>query len=232
MATTSTRSSKTSGKSVFSSFKWESFDKMFDEAFTPRGSIGSSETGSSRRRSLDPNRHSDTRSKPAVPPTTDPAPVPPNEGEFDRLWNDARRVRKTTTTRKRVVTRSSDSADTDPEVDEMGQLRPRGQTRHVGMDVRSFNPPDSSFLGRSSFTETEHNGIINLVFELPGIPKSDIKKVTVEEKAEGERLIRERVEKKYLRTIPIPPAVPFDCIRAVLQDERLTVTYPRVDILK
>ncbi|CAE6470717.1 unnamed protein product [Rhizoctonia solani] len=182
MATTSTRSSKTSGKSVFSSFKWESFDKMFDEAFTPRGSIGSSETGSSRRRSLDPNRHSDTRSKPAVPPTTDPAPVPPNEGEFDRLWNDARRVRKTTTTRKRVVTR---------------------------------------------------------------IPKSDIKvkfatqkisvawqKVTVEEKAEGERLIRERVEKKYLRTIPIPPAVPFDCIRAVLQDERLTVTYPRVDILK
>ncbi|GAB1521852.1 hypothetical protein RhiTH_004951 [Rhizoctonia solani] len=228
MATTSTRSSKTSGKSVFSSFKWESFDKMFDEAFTPRGSIGSSETGSSRRRSLDPNRHSDTRSKPAVPPTTDPAPVPPNEGEFDRLWNDARRVRKTTTTRKRVVTRSSDSADTDPEVDEMGQLRPRGQTRHVGMDVWSFNPPDSSFL-----------------FELPGIPKSDIKvkfatqkisvawqKVTVEEKAEGERLIRERVEKKYLRTIPIPPAVPFDCIRAVLQDERLTVTYPRVDILK
>ncbi|CCO30477.1 hypothetical protein BN14_04506 [Rhizoctonia solani AG-1 IB] len=201
MATTSTRSSKTSGKSVFSSFKWESFDKMFDEAFTPRGSVGS---------------------QPPLPL----APGPPDEGEFDRLWNDARRVRKTTTTRKRVVTRSSDSADTDPEVDEMGQLRPRGQTR-------------------SSFTETEHNGIISLVFELPGIPKSDIKvkfaaqkisvawqKVTVEEKAEGERLIRERVEKKYLRTIPIPPAVPFDCIRAVLQDERLTVTYPRVDILK
>ncbi|CEL55338.1 hypothetical protein RSOLAG1IB_01348 [Rhizoctonia solani AG-1 IB] len=223
MATTSTRSSKTSGKSVFSSFKWESFDKMFDEAFTPRGSVGSSETASSSRRSLDPTRHTETRSKSTAPA---PGPGPPDEGEFDRLWNDARRVRKTTTTRKRVVTRSSDSADTDPEVDEMGQLRPRGQTR-------------------SSFTETEHNGIISLVFELPGIPKSDIKvkfaaqkisvawqKVTVEEKAEGERLIRERVEKKYLRTIPIPPAVPFDCIRAVLQDERLTVTYPRVDILK
>ncbi|KAH7341854.1 hypothetical protein B0J17DRAFT_626293 [Rhizoctonia solani] len=196
---TSTRSSKASGKNVFSSFKWDSFDKMFDEAFTPRGSVGS----------LPGN-----------------LPVSPEEGEFDRLWNDARRVRKTTTTRKRVVTRSSDSADTDQEVDEMGQLRPRGKTR-------------------SSFTETEHNGIVTLVFDLPGIPKSDIKvkfatqkisvawqKVTIEEKAEGERLIRERVEKKYLRTIPIPPAVPFDTIRAVLQDERLSVTYPRVDILK
>ncbi|CAE6461403.1 unnamed protein product [Rhizoctonia solani] len=220
---TSTRSSKASGKSVFSSFKWDSFDKMFDEAFTPRGSIGSSDTGSSSRRSLDPSRHPDLRTRPTAPST---APPPPEEDEFDRLWNDARRVRKTTTTRKRVVTRSSDNADTDPEVDEMGQLRPRGKTR-------------------SSFTETEHNGIVSLVFELPGVPKSDIKvkfatqkisvawqKVTVEEKAEGERLIRERVEKKYLRTIPIPPAVPFDTIRAVLQDERLTVTYPRVDILK
>ncbi|KAJ1307449.1 hypothetical protein OPQ81_001550 [Rhizoctonia solani] len=155
---TSTRSSKTSGKSVFSSFKWDSFDKMFDEAFTPRGSV-------------------DTRTRSTAPSPT--VAVPPEEGEFDRLWNDARRVRKTTTTRKRVVTRSSDSADTDPEVDEMGQLRPRGKTR-------------------SSFTETEHNGIVSLVFELPGIPKSDIKvkfatqkisvawqKVTVEEKAEG-----------------------------------------------
>ncbi|KAG8691436.1 hypothetical protein FRC11_003943 [Ceratobasidium sp. 423] len=221
---TSTRSSKASGKSVFSSFKWESFDKMFDEAFTPRASVGSSDTGSTSRRSHDPNRHSDSRTRQTASSAT--PPVSPEEGEFDRLWNDARRVRKTTTTRKRVVTRSSDSADTDPEVDEMGQLRPRGKTR-------------------SSFTETEHNGIVSLVFELPGIPKSDIKvkfatqkisvawqKVTVEEKAEGERLIRERVEKKYLRTIPIPPAVPFDTIRAVLQDERLTVTYPRVDILK
>ncbi|CAE6436290.1 unnamed protein product [Rhizoctonia solani] len=219
---TSTRSSKASGKTVFSSFKWDSFDKMFDEAFTPRGSVGSSDTGGSSRRSLDPSRQPDARNKPTTPTTT----PPPEEGEFDRLWNDARRVRKTTTTRKRVVTRSSDSADTDAEVDEMGQLRSRGKTR-------------------SSFTETEHNGIVNLVFELPGIPKSDIKvkfaaqkisvawqKVTVEEKAEGERLIRERVEKKYLRTIPLPPAVPFDTIRAVLQDERLTVTYPRVDILK
>ncbi|CAE6435476.1 unnamed protein product [Rhizoctonia solani] len=220
---TSTRS-KASGKSVFSSFKWESFDKMFDEAFTPRGSVGSSDTGSSSRRSLDPSHHPDARTKPTAPSAT--TTPPPEEGEFDRLWNDARRVRKTTTTRKRVVTRSSDSADTDAEVDEMGQLRSRAKTR-------------------SSFTETEHNGIVSLVFELPGIPKSDIKvkfaaqkisvawqKVTVEEKAEGERLIRERVEKKYLRTIPIPPAVPFDTIRAVLQDERLTVTYPRVDILK
>ncbi|CAE7146229.1 unnamed protein product [Rhizoctonia solani] len=221
---TSTRSSKASGKSVFSSFKWDSFDKMFDEAFTPRGSVGSSDTGSSSRRSLEPGRHPEPRLRPATLSTN--TPVPAEEGEFDRLWNDARRVRKTTTTRKRVVTRSSDSADTDPEVDEMGQLRPREKTR-------------------SSFTETEHNGIVSLVFELPGIPKSDIKvkfatqkisvawqKVTVEEKSEGERLIRERVEKKYLRTIPIPPAVPFDTIRAVLQDERLTVTFPRVDILK
>jgi HSP20 family molecular chaperone IbpA len=79
---------------------------------------------------------------------------------------------------------------------------------------------------RTNFTETEHNGIVSLIFDLPGIPKSDVKvkfatqkitvawqKVTVEEKAEGERLIRERVEKKYLRTIPIPPAVPVSLIR-------------------
>lgn len=91
----------------------------------------------------------------------------------------------------------------------------------------------SHLVSRSSFTETEHNGIVNLVFELPGIPKSDIKvkfatqkisvawqKVTVEEKAEGERLIRERVEKKYLRTIPIPPAVPVS-----LTQRKFTISY-------
>lgn len=78
---------------------------------------------------------------------------------------------------------------------------------------------------RSNFTETERNGIVTLVFELPGIPKSDVKvkfstqkitvawqKTTVEDKSEGERLIRERIEKKYLRTIPIPPAVPVSLV--------------------
>ena len=78
---------------------------------------------------------------------------------------------------------------------------------------------------RSNFTETERNGIVTLVFELPGIPKSDVKvkfstqkitvawqKTTVEDKSEGERLIRERIEKKYLRTIPIPPAVPVSFV--------------------
>lgn len=203
---------------------------MFDEAFTPRGSVGASSETSESRRSPDQRRSPEAQAKPAVSsatfPRAGPAPFLGDEGEFDRLWNDARRIRKTTTTRKRVVKRSPDSADTDPEVDEMGKLRPRRQSR-------------------SHFTETEHNGMVNLIFNLPGVPKADVKvkfatqkitvawqKVTVEEKTEGERLIRERVEKKYLRTIPIPPAVPFDTVRAVLQDERLTITYPRIDILK
>ncbi|QRV74721.1 heat shock protein HSP20 family protein [Ceratobasidium sp. AG-Ba] len=217
-----TQTSSTSSKiNAFASFKWDTFDKMFDEAFTPRGSVGS--LSDTRGHSPEPSRRSHTRSRSAAP-TTESTPVPAEEGEFDRLWNDARRVRRTTTTRKRIVQRA-DSADTDPDVDEMGKLR-RPKSR------------------RSDFTETEHNGIVTLVFDLPGIPKSDVKvkfstqkitvawqKTTVEEKSEGERLIRERIEKKFLRTIPIPAAVPFDTVRAVLQDEKLTITYPRVEIL-
>ncbi|KAG8757281.1 hypothetical protein FRC12_010347 [Ceratobasidium sp. 428] len=218
-----TQTSSTSSKiNAFASFQWDTFDKMFDEAFTPRGSVGGS--SDVRGHSPEPPRRSHTRSRSAAPPTTESTPVPAEEDEFDRLWNDARRVRRTTTTRKRIVQRS-DSADTDPDVDEMGKLRRRKPSRN-------------------NFTETEHNGIVTLVFDLPGIPKSDVKvkfssqkitvawqKTTVEEKSEGERLIRERIERKFLRTIPIPAAVPFDTVRAVLQDERLTITYPRVEIL-
>lgn len=223
MATQTTTSTNTTN--AFASFKWDQFEKMFDEAFTPRGSLYAP-SDSARGRSPDPMRS--PRSRSTGPPLgtsrTAGAPVPPEEGEFDRLWNDARRVRKTTTTRKRIVQRA-DSADTDPEVDQLGRMGRRKT--------------------KNNFTETERNGIVTLVFELPGIPKSDVKvkfstqkitvawqKTTVEDKSEGERLIRERIEKKYLRSIPIPPAVPFDTVRAVLQDERLTITYPRVDILK
>lgn len=59
--------------------------------------------------------------------------------------------------------------------------------------------------------------MVTATFELPGINKSDVhvsfqndkmviswESVTTDERMEGDRLVRERKEKQYVRTLPLP----------------------------
>ncbi|KAG8881845.1 peptide-N4-(N-acetyl-beta- glucosaminyl)asparagine amidase [Tulasnella sp. 332] len=81
-------------------------------------------------------------------------------------------------------------------------------------------------------------------FDMPiGLPTSDIhvgysmqygaekatvswQHVTVEEIVEDGKLVREKKERKYHRTLPLPRGTKFDTVKAFLQDGVLTLAYP------
>jgi len=50
--------------------------------------------------------------------------------------------------------------------------------------------------------------------------------VSLKNKTEGDRIIEERKEQKHTKTLPLPPATKFEEIRAVLEDDCLTVSWP------
>lgn len=72
-------------------------------------------------------------------------------------------------------------------------------------------------MGRVNFQDSPDGKTVTATFELPGITKADVhvsyqndkvviswESVTTDERMEGDRLVRERKEKKYVRTLPLP----------------------------
>jgi len=92
-----------------------------------------------------------------------------------------------------------------------------------------------------SFRESRSGRTITATFDLPGIKKDQAhvsfrwnnlvvtwQTVKISEKEEDGRLVREREEKKYTRTIPLPDGTKFEEIRAVMDDHRLILNYPNM----
>ncbi|KIJ51027.1 hypothetical protein M422DRAFT_158906, partial [Sphaerobolus stellatus SS14] len=81
---------------------------------------------------------------------------------------------------------------------------------------------------------------VTATFDLQGVKKSDVhvsyqndkvviswESVTTEERTEGNRIIREHREKKYVRTLPLPESTKFEGVKASMDGRRLIVTYPK-----
>jgi len=129
----------------------------------------------------------------------------------------------------------------------------RKRTIHQGeMDKSPAASPVSSDSGklrrrRSRFHLMRDNDAdyVTAVFDLPNVRKDDIHvayqfdrlTITWESRAVSERrevdgtLVRERKERKYARTLPLPPSTQFDHIHAFLEDGRLSVTYPKFPMM-
>jgi len=93
---------------------------------------------------------------------------------------------------------------------------------------------------KANFQDSADGKTVTATFELQGVNKSDVhvsyqndkvviswESVTTDEKMEGARLIRERREKRYVRTLPLPEGTKFEDIRASMDGRHLVLTYPK-----
>ncbi|KAH7915663.1 hypothetical protein BJ138DRAFT_1141400 [Hygrophoropsis aurantiaca] len=92
-----------------------------------------------------------------------------------------------------------------------------------------------------SFRESRDGRTVTAAFDLPGVKKDQAhvsfrgnhlivtwETVRITEKEEGGRLVREREEKKFHRTIPLPEGTKFEEIKARMDGRYLTLTYPNM----
>jgi len=93
---------------------------------------------------------------------------------------------------------------------------------------------------RLNFRESSDGNTITATFDLPGILKEDVhvsyqqdrltvtwQYVKVTEKEEDNKIVRERKEKKYIRTVNLPEGTDFEDVKATMDGRRLTLTYPK-----
>lgn len=150
--------------------------------------------------------------------------------DFQRLWDEAaanKRKRMTrTVTRRRILQHGSmmspnDSVSTLQPEPEQKQLRRKKSRFHL---YRNADPD-----------------MMTATFDLPDVRKEDVhvafqtsqltitwESVLTTERRESDRtVIRERKERKYARTLPLPPGTQFTDIKAYLENGLLTVMYPK-----
>ncbi|KAF9513657.1 hypothetical protein BS47DRAFT_1317319 [Hydnum rufescens UP504] len=195
---------------------WEAFDSLFERAFAPAP--------------VDPaNQYTDTISTIAdIPPTPSlPAgeePISEIDEDFNQLWNEAASRRKKMT---RTVTRR--------------RTLHQGAMPSSPSTVQEPGPKLSRRKSRFNFHRNNNSNTITATFELPDVRKEDVhvafqfdrltitweSVVTTERREPDRTLLRERKERKYARTLPLPPGTDFSDVTAFLEDGRLTVTYPK-----
>jgi len=119
---------------------------------------------------------------------------------------------------------------------------------------------------RVTFHDSADGKTVTATFDLLGVQKSDVhvsyqndkvviswESVSINEQKEGDRIIRERREKKYVRTLPLPEgtkvraqtflhssnieilikcpfSVQFEEVKASMDGKRLIVTYPKFNV--
>jgi len=123
----------------------------------------------------------------------------------------------------------------------------RRRTLHQGAlpssssTVQEPEPKLSQRKSRFNFHRNNNSNMITATFELPDVRKEDVhvafqfdrltitweSVVTTERREPDRTLLRERKERKYARTLPLPPGTEFSDVTAFLEDGRLTVTYPK-----
>ncbi|TFK47696.1 hypothetical protein OE88DRAFT_1665261 [Heliocybe sulcata] len=149
--------------------------------------------------------------------------------------------------------RSSDDSfgpETPPEwIDEVWQSVREAKARgfkHAGkLEAAARNPqPRPKLVRRKSiadFKVSADGRTVTAVFDLAGVKKEDMhvsfhskrititwKTVTVDEYEEEGTMVREREEKQFSRTIPLPDDTKFEEVRAIKEGGRLVLHYPNM----
>lgn len=154
---------------------------------------------------------------------------------LDQLWDQIRKRKERQEAKRPTKVKSLETAP----------AAPSGVSR---------SPPDQSAVQRKvtppqlkrkksivSYRESHDGRTKTAIFDLPGVKKHNMHisfrsdhmavewtTVTITETEEGGRLVRERKEKIYTRTIPVPEGTKFEEIRATMDNSRLILTYPNM----
>jgi len=94
--------------------------------------------------------------------------------------------------------------------------------------------------GKVTFRDSSDGTRTTATFDLQGIKKSDVhvsfqndkvvvswETVNVEEKMEDGKIVRERRENKFTRTLPLPRGAKFEQVKASMDGRHLNLTYPK-----
>jgi len=97
----------------------------------------------------------------------------------------------------------------------------------------------------ANYKESQDGRTVTAVFDLPGIRKENMhvsfqpnrltvtwRMVTVTEMEEGDVIVRERSEKQYSRTIPLPEDTKFEEVQATKEGGRLVLKYPNMKAIR
>lgn len=154
---------------------------------------------------------------------------------LDQLWDQIRKTKERQEAKRPTKVKSLETAPTTP-----GGV--------------SCSPPDQSAMQRKvtppqlkkkksivSYRESHDGRTKSAIFDLPGAKKHHIHisfrsdhmtvewtTVKITETEEDGRLVRERKEKIYTRTIPVPQGTKFEEVRATMDNSRLILTYPNM----
>lgn len=158
-----------------------------------------------------------------------------NLPSLDQLWDQIRKRKEREEAKRPTKVKSLETAP----------AAPSGVSR---------SPPDQSATQRKvtppqlkrkksivSYRESHDGRTKTAIFDLPGVKKEHMHisfrpdhmtvewtTVTITETIEDGRLVRERKEKIYTRTIPVPQGTKFEEIRATMDNSRLILTYPNM----
>jgi len=204
---------------------WDGVDRHFDKAFAPP--VVPNITGLSFPTSL-PDRPMapEPFSTPQGSSEGSEGPVTPTEYEsLDRLWDSLRHQKELKMAKQPAKVKSLE-----------------------GTDLPELSPPKPIIKKRKShctFRESVDGRTVTATFDLPGIKKQDVhisfqrnrlvitwETSTVTEREEDGRLVRERKEHKYSRTIPIPEGTKFEEVRAAMDGRHLILTYPNMRTIR
>ncbi|OBZ72371.1 hypothetical protein A0H81_07982 [Grifola frondosa] len=195
----------------------DAFDKLFERAFAPRETpiVTPLMIPEDLKRPMAP----EPPFTPLYSPLHSPGPTP-QEVSLDPLWEEVRQAKE----RELAASPS--------------------KVKSLGMAI---SPETSAPTGKKvakrrssvSFRESPDGRTVAATFDIPGVKKQDMhvsyrtnrlivswRMGRVTEKREGDVLVRDREERRYSHTIPLPEGTKFDEVRAARDGRHLILTYP------
>jgi len=221
---------------------WDGFDVMFDKAFapattppheTPTPSEPADRQFASPSRPLNPDSSEDSMG----PPT----PIDRDYQSLGLLWDALRDKKARQMAREAPKVKSLEEGIHDLDL----AHHPRRPHSPNHMPDDGYRPESRHKIKKrksiATFRESHDGRMITATFDLPGIKKSQVhisyrghylivdwETVNITEHEEGGKIVRDRKEKKYSRTLPIPDGTRFEEVRASMDGRHLILTYPNM----
>ncbi|EIM91039.1 uncharacterized protein STEHIDRAFT_72762 [Stereum hirsutum FP-91666 SS1] len=172
-------------------------------------------------------------SHPSTSSNTEPE-TPADSDSLDHIWSEVRRRKE------RTMAKSPGKIKSLEEALSAGEQ----SAERVESPPRESPPVRSQLKRRKShvtFKDSPDGRRVMAAFDLPGVKKQDMhvsyqvdrlvvtwQTVKVTERVEGGKILRDREETKFSRTIPLPEGTKFEEIHASRDQHRLMLTYPNL----
>ncbi|TFY71150.1 hypothetical protein EVG20_g1853 [Dentipellis fragilis] len=210
---------------------WAAFDRIFTtQPSSPElyGDEYDDVRTARQERPMAPEPFSTPYTSHASSSSTEPETVV-NSESLDRVWSEVRK------TKERAMAASPSK------IESLGVRSGSEQTLPAAAHHAAPRPHLKRHKSIVNFKESRDGRMMTATFELPGVPKEDMhvsyqvdrlvitwRTVTVTDRVEGGRYLRDREEKKFSRTIPLPSGTKFEEVQASRDHRRLALTYPNM----